>query len=132
MLRRAAACCSRPCLQQKLRLNTIAPTTTAQCLTLITHHSRGFNYKCAGASRAAPPLPEAAARDGPWAVDVERLKVGYGRDTYAATKELLGRWGQFQLPWAQVDAATPIAPGGPVCVAARVFGLWTAVPLQLL
>jgi hypothetical protein len=58
--------------------------------------------------------------------------VGYGRKTYDTTKGLLSRWGQFQLPWAQVRPETPLKPGSPVCVAANVFGLWTAVPLQLL
>lgn len=38
-------------------------------------HRRGFNYKCAGASQNAPPLPAAAREDGWWAVDRERVKV---------------------------------------------------------
>jgi uncharacterized protein (UPF0548 family) len=59
------------------------------------------------------------------------LQVGYGKQTYTATKDLLTSWGQFQLPWAQVDAATPTKPGSNVCVTANVFGLWTAVPLQI-
>jgi uncharacterized protein (UPF0548 family) len=59
-------------------------------------------------------------------------QIGYGRKTYDATKDLLGSWGQFQLPWAQVRPDTPIKAGAPVCVAANVLGLWTAVPLQLL
>lgn len=59
------------------------------------------------------------------------VQVGYGRKTYEATKELLSSWGQFQLPWAQVDPATPIKAGTPVCVSANVFGVWTAVPLKI-
>jgi Domain of unknown function (DUF1990) len=58
-------------------------------------------------------------------------QVGYGRHTYESTKRLLTRWGQFQLPWACVHEATPTAPGTPVCVSAQVFGVWTAVPLQV-
>lgn len=58
-------------------------------------------------------------------------QVGYGRKTYTFTKDLLLSWGQFQLPWAQVDAHTGTAPGTPVCVTANVFGLWTAVPLEI-
>lgn len=57
--------------------------------------------------------------------------MGYGRQTYDYTKQLLLSWGQFQLPWAQVAPGTPVKPGTPVCVAANVFGLWTAVPLQI-
>jgi uncharacterized protein (UPF0548 family) len=57
--------------------------------------------------------------------------VGYGRKTYDHAKRQLLSWGQFQLPWAQVQPATPIKPGAPVCVTANVFGLWTAVPLQI-
>lgn len=59
------------------------------------------------------------------------LQVGYGRSTYNHTKDLLQSWGQFQLPWAQVQPNTPTKPGTPVCVTANVFGLWTAVPLQI-
>jgi uncharacterized protein (UPF0548 family) len=59
------------------------------------------------------------------------VQVGYGRKTYAFTKDLLLSWGQFQLPWAQVDPSTPTKPGTPVCVTANVFGAWTAVPLQV-
>jgi hypothetical protein len=95
-------------------------------------NSGGFNYGCPGASRDAPPLPQAAREEGWWVFDHERIKIGYGRKTYAQTRDLLRRWGQFQLPWATVDPGTPLAPGAPVCVAANVFGLWTAVPLQLL
>eukprot|EP00775_Hariotina_reticulata_P007142 gene7142-7357_t len=91
----------------------------------------GSNFKCAGSSLNAPPLPVAALEHGWWNIDHERIKVGYGKKTYEATKGLLSKWGQFQLPWAQVQPTTPILPGTPVCVAANVFGLWTAVPLQV-
>jgi len=92
----------------------------------------GLNYKCPGSSENAPPLPEKAKEDGWWAVDHERVKIGYGKKTYESSKKLLNSWGQFQLPWAQVQPNTPIKPGAAVCVTANVFGLWTAVPLQLL
>jgi uncharacterized protein (UPF0548 family) len=59
------------------------------------------------------------------------MQVGYGKRTYHTTKDLLNSWGQFQLPWAQVQPNTPIKKGAPVCVSANVFGLWTAVPLQV-
>jgi uncharacterized protein (UPF0548 family) len=72
-----------------------------------------------------------AQQDGWWAVDRQRVKVGYGKKTFSSTKALLEGWGQFQLPWAQVAPDTPLKPGGAVCVAANVLGLWTAVPLQL-
>jgi uncharacterized protein (UPF0548 family) len=92
--------------------------------------------------RRAPsplPLPSAAQRDaalnGGWAVDRARVKVGYGRDAYLQTRDLVKRWGAFQLPWARVDAdATGTKPGASgVCVAARLLGglVWTAVPLQV-
>jgi len=58
-------------------------------------------------------------------------QVGYGRKTYNFTRDLLLSWGQFQLPWAQVDPATSTKPGTAVCVTANVFGLWTAVPLEV-
>lgn len=59
------------------------------------------------------------------------MQVGYGRKTYQATKDLVSHWGHFQLPWAQVDPATPIKASEPVCVTAKVFGVWTAVPLKI-
>jgi uncharacterized protein (UPF0548 family) len=82
-----------------------------------------------------PPAAEADARhNGAWAVDRARVKVGYGRATYLQTRDLVRRWGAFQLPWAQVDPArTGSAPGDGVCVAARLLGglVWTAVPLRV-
>lgn len=36
----------------------------------------GFNFRSAGSSKDAPPLPPAAAEDGWWNVDHERVKVG--------------------------------------------------------
>lgn len=92
----------------------------------------GFNYKCPGGGQHAPPLPPGVTEDGWWTVDRERVKIGYGRKTYDQTKQLLSSWGQFQLPWAQVQPDTKLEVGGPVCVAANVLGLWTAVPLQMI
>ncbi|WIA30553.1 hypothetical protein OEZ86_000636 [Tetradesmus obliquus] len=107
------------------------PTKAQQTAVCSKGSSLGFNFNSAGGSRNAPPLLSAAQEDGWWNVDHERIKVGYGRKTYEATKDMLCSWGQFQLPWAQVDPATPIKPGSNVCVTANVFGLWTAVPLQI-
>uniref|UniRef100_A0A383WMU3 DUF1990 domain-containing protein n=1 Tax=Tetradesmus obliquus TaxID=3088 RepID=A0A383WMU3_TETOB len=107
------------------------PTRTQQTAVCSKGSSLGFNFNSAGGSLSAPPLPAAAQEDGWWNVDHERIKVGYGKRTYEATKDLLCSWGHFQLPWAQVDPATPIKPGSNVCVTANVFGLWTAVPLQI-
>ncbi|KAF8068437.1 hypothetical protein HT031_002126 [Scenedesmus sp. PABB004] len=107
------------------------PSKEQEAAVCAKGQSRGFNFSAAGASRDAPPLGAAALEDGWWNVDHVRLRVGYGRQTYEATRDLVAGWGQFQLPWARVDAATPIAPGAPVCVAANVFGVWTAVPLQI-
>jgi len=59
------------------------------------------------------------------------MQVGYGKRAYQATTDLVKRWGHMQLPWAQVNPATAIKPGGAVCISANVFGLWTAVPLQI-
>lgn len=58
--------------------------------------------------------------------------MGYGKKTYGMAKQLVGSWQHFQLPWAQVRRGSSTAPGGDVCVAARVAVLWTAVPLQIM
>eukprot|EP00877_Chromochloris_zofingiensis_P012387 jgi/Chrzof1/7401/Cz02g21410.t1 len=92
----------------------------------------GFNYKFVGSTEHAPPLPEAIRQDKWWVEDHQRVKVGYGKQTFEDTKRLVSSWGHFQLPWAQVRQDTAIKPGNPVCVTARVFGIWTAVPLQVL
>lgn len=88
--------------------------------------------------RSPLPLPAAAEADaranGAWAVDRARVKVGYGRETYLQTRDLVRAWGPFQLPWAQVDpSGTGTRPGSGVCVAARLLGglVWTAVPLRV-
>ncbi|KAF6249420.1 hypothetical protein COO60DRAFT_970618 [Scenedesmus sp. NREL 46B-D3] len=107
------------------------PTRAQQEAVCRKGSSLGFNFSSPGSSLNAPPLPAAAKEEGWWNCDHERIKVGYGKKAYEATKNLLASWGQFQLPWAQVDSATPIKPGSNVCVTANVFGLWTAVPLQV-
>jgi len=84
-------------------------------------------------SSQALPLPPLAQADGWWAVDRARVRVGYGRDTYLQTRDLVKRWGAFRLPWAQVAPDTPSRLGSGVCVAARLLGglAWTAVPLRV-
>jgi uncharacterized protein (UPF0548 family) len=139
------------------------PSADEEASVIARGQRLGFNYDSPGASRdlvwpddddnrsrsknqsrrrrtaralPLPPAAEADARDnGAWAVDRARIKVGYGRETYLQTRDLVRRWGPFQLPWAQVDPNTPTRPGSPsgVCVAARLLGgmVWTAVPLQV-
>lgn len=80
------------------------------------------------ATAALPDTCKCCHRFSPLCVHVQ---VGYGKQTYTFTKDLLLKWGQFQLPWAQVDPSTPTKPGTPVCVCANVCGLWTAVPLEV-
>jgi len=91
--------------------------------------SGGFNYPHVGATRDAPPLPPAV--DGGWALDHARVRVGSGRAAYEAARDLVRRWGHFQLGWTDVDPATPVAPGAPVCVRANTMGAWSANPLRV-
>lgn len=75
-----------------------------------------------------------------WVVDRTCVRVGSGRRAFAAAEAALRRWAHFQLPWAFVDAATPLAPGSGVCVVARTstpdtplgsLGIWSRNPLQV-
>ena len=60
------------------------------------------------------------------------LQVGSGRAAFQRAKQLVGSWGHFQLGWADVDPATPIKQGAPVCMRTNTFGIWTMNPLEVL
>jgi hypothetical protein len=120
----------------------------------------GFNYVNIGGTSSSPELPQAVTKGG-WAIDHARVKVqcrkqrapappalpsstctrpattaphpqvGRGKHTFENAKRLVGSWGHFQLGWADVDPATPVRRGAPVCVRASTLGVWTLNPLQI-
>jgi hypothetical protein len=58
-------------------------------------------------------------------------QIGQGKDTFQRAKKLVSSWGHFQLGWADVDPATPVKKGAPVCVRANVLGVWLMNPLEV-
>mmetsp|Transcript_25012 Transcript_25012/g.67988 ORF Transcript_25012/g.67988 Transcript_25012/m.67988 type:complete len:223 (+) Transcript_25012:73-741(+) len=90
----------------------------------------GFNYPNPGATEGATPSDLVALRS-PWVIDYKRVQVGKGSKAYEEAKAALKRWAHFQLGWAQVDPATPVKGGTPVCVVAKTLFAWTANPLQV-
>ncbi len=58
-------------------------------------------------------------------MDRTRVRLGQGRQVFAAAKAALERWEQFRLGWVEAwPPETPIRAGQVVAVMARLFGLW--------
>ncbi len=77
----------------------------------------GFSYTAIGATSGEPPAG--------YAVDHTRVRLGQGEEVFARAKEVLKRWGQFDLGWVEARSPeTPIQNGEVVAVMSRQFGLW--------
>eukprot|EP00899_Mesostigma_viride_P026130 jgi/Mesvir1/6701/Mv13734-RA.1 len=92
----------------------------------------GFCYdeSLVGSSKGGLPFPDSVRR-GFYVVDHHRTQIGAGKAVYSAARDVLSRWGHFQLGWTFVDPGTPIRTGEKVCVNAN-FLLWTLNPLKIL
>ena len=76
-----------------------------------------LTYLAVGATAAAPPFG--------YVVDRTRIKLGEGKEVFAAAQAALERWEHFSLGWVEAwPSDTPIKPGQVVAVIARLFGLW--------
>lgn len=92
--------------------------------------AKGYNYRCPGASRDAPPLDREVAGEG-WVVDHHRFCIGHGKKCYHRAKEVLSQWRHFQLDWAKVPEDTPMVVDSPVCVVTKILVPWVALPLKV-
>lgn len=95
-----------------------------------------FNYdvRFKGATRESPMSghrAEELKREG-FAINHASTKLGYGEGAFLQGKKVLQNWGHFQLPWASVDARTPITEGTKFCVCAHEAVAWVTAPLQIL
>ena len=76
-----------------------------------------FSYEGIGATASEPP-------DG-YVVDHTRVKLGVGKEVFAAAKTALEGWQQFRIGWLGAwPATTPIRQGDVVALVARSIGLW--------
>jgi uncharacterized protein (UPF0548 family) len=58
--------------------------------------------------------------------DAARFEIGLGTQTFAAARDAMQRWQQFDLGWVSItDPSAAIMPGRVVGVEARAAGLWT-------
>lgn len=128
------------------------PTPASRRVATDHGTKRGFNYppEHVGASRHSPPPPsssrkEAAVPSGkapadsqsrfqlnvPYVADNTSTRVGGGAEDFAAAKRAVSTWKHFQLGWSEVAPGTGATRGDPVCVCARVLGVWIRNPLQV-
>jgi uncharacterized protein (UPF0548 family) len=76
-----------------------------------------FSYEQVGATQSEPPAG--------YNVDHNRIKLGFGKETYARAVTALRMWRQFDLGWVTVvPSGQPLEVGTIVAVQAKVFGLW--------
>lgn len=76
-----------------------------------------FTYLDVGATASTPP-----AR---FAVDLTRVELGSGKQTFEIAKKAITEWKQFALGWVEaVPTDTAIREGETVAVVARAMGFW--------
>jgi uncharacterized protein (UPF0548 family) len=93
------------------------PTTETRRAFLAAQARHDFTYPAVGATATTPPVG--------YVVDHTRIKLGDGKQVYAAAKAALERWEHFRLVWVETwPPETPIQAGQVVAVIARLFGLW--------
>ncbi len=92
------------------------PTVETTRAFLAAQARLDLTYPAVGATATAPPG---------YAVDHTRVRLGQGRQVFAAAKAALERWEQFRLGWVEAwPPETPIRAGKVVAVMARLCGLW--------
>lgn len=112
------------------------PSTKDQAACLARCKDGEFNYdtKFKGAIRDSSlsgDYAEELKRNG-FAINHASVKLGSGKDAFLQGKKALQHWGHFQLPWASVDASTPITEGSKFCVCVHEVVAWVMNPLQVL
>lgn len=106
----------------------------AACLNSCKDGEFNYDAKYKGATQKSPFSGERAndlKRDG-FVTNHASVKLGSGKDVFLDGKKALQNWRHFQLPWAFVDASTPILEGTKVCVCAHELVAWIMNPLQVL
>ena len=80
--------------------------------------NRGFSYSGVGDSRRQPP-------DG-YAVDHNRIKLGYGARTYERAKMAIKEWKMFDMPWIRLCwPEAPVEKEVSVAVLVWHLGFWS-------
>jgi len=98
-------------------LSLSKPSAAAIGRFLAEQAALDYTYAAIGGTTATPPAG--------YNVDRVRVKLGSGERTFAAARQALGQWRQFQLGWIEArPVATPIAAGEVVAVLVRAMGAW--------
>ncbi|CAK0764832.1 hypothetical protein CVIRNUC_003198 [Coccomyxa viridis] len=109
------------------RVVSIVQTKNGQRLVKKVKRYR-LNHKYGGQTqtRSSHPLGSASRS---WQVDVDRVQVGNGEQTYAQAKELLDSWKHLELDWSTCalpgiqDGTVQTKEGGQVVLGTRVLGM---------
>ncbi len=98
------------------QLRKPSPETIRDFLAAQAHLD--LTYAAVGATAAVPPSG--------YTTDRTHVKLGQGKQVFAAAKAALERWEHFRLGWVEAwPADTPIKVGQAVAVVARLFGVWS-------
>jgi uncharacterized protein (UPF0548 family) len=77
-----------------------------------------FSYAEVGHSRGQPPVG--------YTVDHNRIKLGYGPDTFERAKSAIHQWKMFDFPWVSLCwPEYPIETGVSVAVLVSHLGFWS-------
>ncbi|GLJ24874.1 hypothetical protein SUGI_0475720 [Cryptomeria japonica] len=106
----------------------------ASCLKHILPESFNYEEKHRNATEKAPfsnQFSEELGKDG-YTLSHSRVRIGSGLQAYQKGKQLLNKWGHFQLRWAWVESSTCIKVGQKFCVCSQELVPWILMPLQIL
>jgi uncharacterized protein (UPF0548 family) len=85
---------------------------------LSSQREESFSYAAVGSTRIGPPAG--------YAVDHNRVRLGYGADVFHRSMELLQCWRMFRLGWVELfQSDSPIEANVTVAVLIRHFGFWS-------
>ena len=92
------------------------PTIVQQSIK--DQRQKPFSYPEVGGTRERPP--------NGYVVDHNRVRLGFGVDTFVEAKAALRRWEMFQLGWIELCwPEAPLAVGTTVAILGQAFGLWS-------
>ncbi|WP_428307254.1 DUF1990 family protein [Lacipirellula sp.] len=100
-------------------LSFTKPTEAALRQFIAEQHALPFTYEGVGATADEASIPAG------YAIDRMSVSLGRGEAVFAAAKQGLKAWQQFQLGWCEAwPRTTPIRHDETVAVVARSLGTW--------
>jgi uncharacterized protein (UPF0548 family) len=105
---------------------------SARDVDALLHSYHEHSYPEVGRSaELSDPAARHALESAGYAVDVRPASLGRGRALYERAAKALSEWRHFELPWAELLHAHPVAKGQVVATLMRSAGVWLVNPCRV-